>query len=259
MASLIRHFGDMADGQKACGICDFCAPGDCIGQRYREPSEAEREMAFDVLDELRAWGGGRSLGKLYTDLCAKDGMSRDSFEELMAGLARAGLIRLAEAVFEKDGKQIPFRKATLSREADFADRETPLGITIRDTVGAAAGSGVRRGKKKPAGRKKARIPLAAPAAAQRAARVAAAEPVVQGAPRESRAEDLLRTWRMAQAKRQAVPAFRVMSDKVLTAIANRRPKTAAELLAIPGIGIGSVEKYGAQIYRILNEAESPRA
>jgi DNA topoisomerase-3 len=166
---------------------------------------------------------------------------------------------LAEAVFEKDGKQIPFRKATLSREADFADRETPLEITIRDTGGAAAGSGVKRGKKKPAGRKKARIPLGAPAATQRAARVAVVEPTVEQAPRESKAEDLLRTWRMAQAKRQAVPAFRVMSDKVLTAIASRRPKTAAELLAIPGIGIGSVEKYGAQIYRILNEAESPRA
>jgi DNA topoisomerase-3 len=63
---------------------------------------------------------------------------------------------------------------------------------------------------------------------------------------------------MAQAKRQAVPAFRVMTDKVLTAIASKRPKTAAELLAIPGISIGSVEKYGAQIYRILNESEGPR-
>jgi superfamily II DNA helicase RecQ len=45
-----------------------------------------------------------------------------------------------------------------------------------------------------------------------------------------------------------------MSDKVLTTIATNRPKTAAELLAIPGMGIGSVEKYGAHIYRILNES-----
>jgi DNA topoisomerase-3 len=252
MASLIRHFGDIADGQKACGICDFCAPGECIAQRYREPSEAEREMAFEVLDELRAWGGGRSLGKVHTDLCAKDGMSRDAFEELVAGLARAGLVRLAEAVFEKDGKQIPYRKATLSREADFVDRETPLDITIRNTRSTAAGTGGKRGKKKPANRKKARIPLAAPArAAKRVVKADVAEP----APRESKAEDLLRTWRMAQAKRQAVPAFRVMTDKVLTAIASKRPKTAAELLAIPGISIGSVEKYGAQIYRILNESD----
>ena len=255
MASLVRHFGDIADGQKACGICDFCAPGDCIAQRYREPSEAERAMAFEVLDELRAWGGGRSLGKLHTDLCAKDGMSRDAFEELVAGLARAGLIRLAEAVFEKDGKQIPYRKATLSREADFVERETPLEMTIRDTGGVVAGSGGKRGKKRVPGKKRARVPLAAPAGASKRVVQAA---VVEPAPRESKAEDLLRTWRMAQAKRQAVPAFRVMTDKVLTAIASRRPKTAAELLAIPGISIGSVEKYGAQIYRILNESEGPR-
>jgi superfamily II DNA helicase RecQ len=51
-----------------------------------------------------------------------------------------------------------------------------------------------------------------------------------------------------------VPAFRIMSDKVLLGIAEKRPRTAAELLAIPGIGIGSVAKYGSQIYRILNEA-----
>ncbi len=212
-------------------------------------------MAFAVLEGLGASGGGRSLGKLYTDLCAKDGMSRDAFEELVAALARAGLIRLAEEVFEKDGKQIPYRKATLSREADFVDRETRLEITIRDTAGATAGTGGKRGKKKaPASKKKARIPLAAPAATTRAVKVA----VVEATPRESKAEDLLRAWRMAQAKRQAIPAFRVMSDKVLTAIASKRPKTAAELLAIPGIGIGSVEKYGAQIYRILNESDGPR-
>ena len=35
MASLVRHFGDVADGQKSCGICDFCAPDDCIAQRFR--------------------------------------------------------------------------------------------------------------------------------------------------------------------------------------------------------------------------------
>jgi superfamily II DNA helicase RecQ len=45
-----------------------------------------------------------------------------------------------------------------------------------------------------------------------------------------------------------------MTDKVLLAIAQNQPRSAAELLAIPGIGIASVEKYGARIYRILNEA-----
>ncbi len=29
MAILVRHFGDLADAQKLCGICDFCAPKQC--------------------------------------------------------------------------------------------------------------------------------------------------------------------------------------------------------------------------------------
>jgi DNA topoisomerase-3 len=281
MASLIRHFGDLADGQKPCGICDFCAPADCIGQRYRQPTEAERLTAFEIIDELGVSGGGRSVGKLHTDLCSKNGMSRDAFEELVGALARAGFVRLTEAVFEKDGKQIPYRKAMLTREADFVDSDIPLDLAIRDTEGPAV-----RGERKKAGKRKKRIasPVSASPAASRAraakpvaTRSAAPAPTASGtkapgsnapgpaslsgapgstAP-ESKAEDMLRAWRLAQAKRQSVPAFRIMSDKVLSAIASKRPRTAAELLAIPGIGIGSVEKYGAQIYRILNEADGP--
>ena len=48
---------------------------------------------------------------------------------------------------------------------------------------------------------------------------------------------LLKEWRRAQAKKQGVPTFRIMSDRVLLAIAEDQPATLAELLAIPGIGI----------------------
>jgi len=67
-------------------------------------------------------------------------------------------------------------------------------------------------------------------------------------------EPALREWRRALAQKQGVPAFRIMSDRVLIAIAQNQPRSAAELLAIPGIGIATVEKYGAQLYRILNQA-----
>jgi hypothetical protein len=36
-------------------------------------------------------------------------MSPDAFEEVLLGMARAGLVRLSDAVFEKYGKQIPYR------------------------------------------------------------------------------------------------------------------------------------------------------
>ena len=47
-----------------------------------------------------------------------------------------------------------------------------------------------------------------------------------------------------------------MHDRVLLAIAKDLPETAAELMAIPGIGIKAVEKYGAQLYRVLNQARA---
>ena len=70
---------------------------------------------------------------------------------------------------------------------------------------------------------------------------------------DSRIEEALRTWRLAEARRRGVPAFRILSDQALRAMATPRPGTARELLAIPGIGISVVEKYGAQIYRLLHE------
>jgi hypothetical protein len=43
---------------------------------------------------------------------------------------------------------------------------------------------------------------------------------------------------------------------VLLAIVEKRPSTAAELLSIPGIGIVAVEKYGRQLYKMLNDSPS---
>jgi len=65
-------------------------------------------------------------------------------------------------------------------------------------------------------------------------------------------EDALRAWRLGEAKRRGVPAFRIFSDATLRAIAKTRPQTAGELLAIPGIGMHTIEKYGAQIYRLVS-------
>jgi len=245
MSSLVRHFGDTTDSQKACGICDFCAPENCAAQRFRAATETEQMAARPILDALR--GGGRSAGKLHTELCQKNGLDRDTFEELLGAMARAGLIRLADAVFEKDGKQIPYRKASLTRDAEYVDEDTPLELSIRETA-VPTEKGSRRKKVaavvKKAPRKKR--------AKERLSRMAV-EAEAPARP-DSTVESMLKAWRLAQAKKSRVPAFRIMSDRVLLAIAENRPQTAAELLGIPGIGIKAVEKYGAQIYRILNEA-----
>jgi DNA topoisomerase III len=231
MASLVRHFGDVADGQKPCGLCDFCAPESCIAQRFRAATQQEQKVARQILDSLTI--SGRSVGQLHAEVCRDLSLTRDEFEELLGAMARIGLVRLTDAVFEKDGKQIPFRKAHLTREADYVGEEAPLELTIRDTMPK---SGARKRKPKVASKKRKAPP---------------AEPSQQN----TRLEAALRAWRTGLAKRQGVPAFRIMSDRVLLGIAQNQPRSARELLAIPGIGMASVEKYGAQIYKILNQTQ----
>ncbi len=252
MSSLVRHFGDTADSQRPCGICDFCAPESCVAQVFRTASEEEQLLARQVLDSITMTG--RSIGQLHTQLCSKNGMDRDSFEELMGALARAGFVKLVESVFEKDGKQIPFRKASITREGEELKEDTPLDLSIRGTLETAKAETKGRRKKTPLSAKKS-------ARKGRAARTSSRKPTedrfeMQETPAaaDSKAAVLLKEWRRNQAKKLGVPSFRVMSDRVLTAIAEDQPATLAELIAIPGIGLKTVEKYGAQIYKILDQA-----
>jgi superfamily II DNA helicase RecQ len=244
MSTLVRHFGDLADGQTACGICDFCAPAKCVAQRFRTATEAERAALFLVLRALH-WGERKSTGKLHTELFSDGELSRDAFEDVLGAMARAGLARLSDAVFEKDGKQIPYRMVSLTPAGRAADETTPVEFIMKDMVAPPA---KRRRKKQAAAKSKP---------SRRAAKEKElATPKVKRPPAaaDTRVEEALRAWRLTEARRLKVPAFRIFTDQALRAIAGTRPASAAELLAIPGIGIRTVEKYGRYIYRILEEA-----
>ena len=199
---------------------------------------------FRIIAALRA-GDTKSTGKLHGELCPNGVMSRDTFEEVLGAMARAGLVRLSDAVFETDGKQIPYRKVSLTRAAHAVDEQTPVAFIIKDLVPASA---MRKGKKRAA-------PPAKKKRAKRPDKIVRQKPVssTQHAGSDSRIEVALREWRMAEARRRGVPAFRIFNDQALKAMASRRPGTARELLAISGIGTTTVEKYGQQIYRIVKD------
>jgi len=224
MSTLVRHFGDVADGE-ACGICDFCAPSQCAAQRFRTATDGERSALLRVIDELQS-GGTRATGRLHSELFPGNELSRDTFEEVLGGMARAGLVRLSDASFEKDGKTIPYRKVSLTREGQSFEEGTPVDFVMKETGKPT------KGKRK----KKAPAPAAKPSGTV-----------------DSRCETALRAWRLEEGRRRRVPAFRILTDKVLREIAITHPATADELLAIPGIGMSTVEKYGPSIQRILNE------
>jgi DNA helicase-2/ATP-dependent DNA helicase PcrA len=63
--------------------------------------------------------------------------------------------------------------------------------------------------------------------------------------------DALRAWRLEQAREEEVSPFIVAYDTVIAEIAERRPASEPELLAIPGIGPGKVAKYGEEILAIV--------
>jgi len=251
MSALVRHFGDYADARTDCGVCDFCAPADCAAQAFRKATEPERKVAARVREAL---GGGqrKTTGRLYAELLPGNEMTRDRFEEILGAMARAGLAQLSEEVFEKDGRQIPYRKVRLTKAGESTD-EAAMELTLR----VATYSPESKRKKKPKAKKQARSArrtektrrVETPADADAALEVEA--PRVP--PAIAAIEEALRAWRLQEARRLGIPAFRIFSDQTLRAIAQRRPQTAAELLAIPGIGMNSVEKYGRQIYRVLGE------
>jgi len=230
MAALVRHFGDRADGQVRCGTCDFCAPADCLAQTFRPPTAGERSALERVASELKR-RGEKASGRLYNDLFADHSIDRDTFELLLGGMARAGLVELTETWFEKDGKRVPYTRVRLTAEGRALE-EFPE-IPVQQEIARVA-------KKR---KKKVRHAAEPRPSETRSARPPRAPDPALG--------EALRAWRLAEAKRRGVPAFRILTDRALQTIAAERPQSAAELLAVPGVGLKIVEKYGARIFDIL--------
>ncbi len=62
----------------------------------------------------------------------------------------------------------------------------------------------------------------------------------------------LRVLRKSIADQQRVPAYIVFSDKTLRAMAEARPSTASELLAVSGVGPLKLERYGEAFLEAVN-------
>jgi ATP-dependent DNA helicase RecQ len=65
----------------------------------------------------------------------------------------------------------------------------------------------------------------------------------------------LRAWRRAAAQRDQLPPYLIFHDSVLRSIAAARPSNLAALSGIPGFGPVKLEKYGAEVLKILSESE----
>jgi DNA topoisomerase-3 len=247
MLGLVRHFGDQADGQRPCGICDICAQDDTLLQRYRKPNAAQLNNLDRILAALRKQGRQTS-GRLHKALFENEDISRNDFEELVAALARAALVRMIDDSFEKDGATIRFRWIELTPDG-FTHEGSLEGIV---TLAAALPKKKRERKPKqaaPAGRKsgtkKKRQPTeAAPDGPQDEAEDNTTDLVLLKA---------LKDWRLKEAHRRRVPAFRILRDSVLVEITRAKPSSQADLLAIHGFGPTLAAKYGLKLLSLVTD------
>lgn len=243
MASLIRHFGDLADARRPCGHCDVCAPQACVARRFRAPNATEKQTAWAVIHSLRNSSAG-STGKLHKDMFPREQVSRDAFENLLQALAGAGLVRLEELTFEKDGRSIAYRKASLTQEGEELPPTDPLDFTLPESSNHATPAR-RKGESQRSGKsvssKIATTPVRQAEIADMSVHAAAIE-------------DKLRVWRLAEARKHGVPAFHVLGNKTMRAIAQQRPITLEELRCVSGIGPSKTEKFGEEICRICAQS-----
>jgi DNA topoisomerase-3 len=168
-------------------------------------------------------------GQLQREIGDPD-LDRRTFDRLLGGLSRAGLVQVREASFSKQGRVIPYWRVFLTAAgkqggaAVISQIELPAAATLQS-------GGSPRTLQNP---KEKRQSLTA-------------------TPPSPALLDGLRSWRLEEARKRQVPAFTILHDRVLAAIAAAQPQTEAELLTVTGIGPTLVRKYGQQILAVLRK------
>jgi ATP-dependent DNA helicase RecQ len=239
MTALIRHFGDTADAHRPCGHCDFCLPSGTQSQQFDEPTAQEDRALRAILRALE--GTSKATGRLHTELALTK--ERKELDDLLDGLARAGLIQLtAETFTNPEGKVIPYKKASLTHEGQQITSATPLGVVLRSTDDSAP-TRSKSGKTSKSGSK------------SRATK--STTPTPDYTPAQQALDANLRAWRKAEAAKTGKPAFIVFSDSALAALVLSQPQTIPQLLQVSGFGPDKAERYGADITAICRQQAAP--
>ncbi len=249
MTALIRHFGDLADAHTPCGHCDVCAPGNVTAQSFAEPSAAEDRDLRQILRELSN-GNARATGRLHTELDLSPAIAKDRklFDALLDGLARAALLQYTNDTFTApDGRVITYKKASLTYEGQELARTlssgVPLGVVLSNIAATSASSSKTR---------KSRVPHSSAASS----RMSGISEILL-TPAQQQLEETLRAWRKAEAAKTGKPAFIVLSDATIRALAQAQPATLTQLQQVSGIGPDKSERYGPALIALCAGSPVP--
>jgi ATP-dependent DNA helicase RecQ len=228
--TILRYFGDPA-AREPCGACGNCA-------RRTALDAAGLLLVRKILSGVARAGERFGRRKIAAMLVG----AVEDLPEALTSLSTTGLLR-----------ELPSRDverwidsacaAGLLRVSDDAYGIlglTPLGRDVM--VGRVEEVTMAAPPEKPSRRRAKRSRVLA---------AAAAEPGVQTA-----AVEALRAWRLEESRRREIPAFIILHDKTVAAIAAAAPRSLEELGAVPGIGPTKLEAYGDAILEAIRPALS---
>jgi ATP-dependent DNA helicase RecQ len=239
-AAVRRYFGESEVA--SCGVCDLC----------RSPPQAAdaTEMAQKALSAVHRLGGRCGRGRVVDHLLGK---TNGAFESEMQ-LSTFGIGREVSAGGWRDLlEQLLFEGLLRERSNDgrpligLGDMEEVHAVyrgarrvSVRRLPGAEGASGGGR----PARTRK-----------RQGARDGGAERSADRgiAPADAPLFEALRLWRRERAVEQKVPPYVIFHDSTLAAIARRRPANADELAEVSGVGQAKLERYGADVLRVVAE------
>ncbi len=235
MLGLLTHFGDPDARGAPCGICDICSPLSSQSKTVRHWTAQEIGIMKKLVLQLAREAKAVSTGKLYRDYVQNFDLPRRDYEDLIQVLCEAGFLTLESASFIKDGETIEYKTAALRQPADRIIWEELNRTTVRLDRSAARKS-----------KTNSSAPQRRPGASARSTREESPENIDIGL------LESLKIWRKSESKRRKVPAFRILSDRSLEALASHKPRDRQGLLDVHGIGETKLELYADALLALIN-------
>ncbi|MGH9368247.1 MAG: RecQ family ATP-dependent DNA helicase [Thermoanaerobaculia bacterium] len=232
-ATLLGYFGER-DVPPRCGAC-----GNCRRRQALDPDQLLllRKILSGVARGGQRWGRRRIAAMLTGRLeDLPESLTRLSTTGLLAGKAQATVEKWIDAAVgagllaaTDDG----YRTLSLTRPGRdvMAGRVTAVEMTLPEPLRERAARKMSRQKRSLGFDGAARDSGAGPA-----------DSALLGA---------LRRWRLEESRRRAVPAYAVLPDRTLAALAAAKPASLDALSRIPGIGPARLAAYGSFLLSLV--------
>jgi ATP-dependent DNA helicase RecQ len=236
---LLTYFGESHAGEWKCGNCDNCLlpPSTFDGTEVMQKllsccyRTGQRFGAVHLIDVLRG-KASEKVSRFEHDKLAVFGVGADlddkQWRTVMRQAVALGLLAVDAQAFNAL-KLTDQARAVLKGERRLALRKTLLEAPVGE-----------KGKIKSS--------------------VTRAPKAVMGDSHSQALFEALRSWRAGRAKQDNVPAYVVMHDTTLQALAETKPTRMNDLIGISGLGETKRERYGQALVELViafeNESES---